>query len=401
MKMTMESVRQDRSLQALPKVALQNGMIAQFVEYYRCDNPVHRNTGVYFVVCPDLEYLQALVGISGDRLDCDMFDKLLEDQERLGEWAINPQYGIVNFTDYAENDVAFSRYMDCCRLIQEASIAKMAYYEFGYPLPDAMSRRSIVDLHEMNKKRTDTRLTKEMQDRYVKSYKKFVSHVYERYADNGTKRRLSLPFNRQNVSLDYFNEKSIAVFHVNINGDMKNYILERAKDFPDFVYHVDSKPSLHLEDISNKFKGNPAQNVWKDKKEYTEYMIAVPRCFEHLFYTMVTEFSCSNYPGQVNATKELQQPIACIHVSQEDMWNWSSLCTANNVPYYINHGDLEKLNAESAAHLRIAYSKRDEEMVDAIMARLVSSRRNFIPTTSVERKLASQNKPELTCERRW
>ncbi len=117
------------------------------------------------------------------------------------------------------------------------------------------------------------------------------------------------------------------------------------------------------------------------------------------------EWNMRTYHGQTENIFQVGGPdkIATVRVNDKDMWNWDSLCKANNVPYYINHGDLERLNFHGTQSIKVAINKDDIPMVKAIMYRLVNEMSDVrvinpeeAKRNNKEQKKIDSNRPIMT-----
>lgn len=388
MKITYDDVKKDKALMNLLDTANDQGLSATYFEYKKY-SPEHKDSGLYFVVCPTIQEVLDLEAHPDD------FANILEQKGSIGRHSINPYYEFVRMDDYYTNNNYFKTYMDCLRAIEDVSITKNAFFEFGYTLPNEFPKETIINLYDMDQRRRSTQIPETVRKRYERSYEKYVSDLNQRY------KKLSLAHEKhtspvkQTVSPEYFHKNRVTAVHDAMNGNFREYFETRVKDFPEFIYHLENKPYLSLKDISHSFKG--AENsIFKDDVEVKEYNVMFPKSQEEVYYKILLEYNCRNYTGQENNIRDVgaSNEICTIPVSAEDMWNWNSLCSANNVKYYINHGDLEHLCAEATRTIKIAYNKKDEVMVNAICSRLADSRNNtrFVYRSQINKALDNQPK---------
>lgn len=386
---TYDYIQNDDSLMALLKSATEQGVFADFF-HYKKSQPFDKDSSLYFVVSPTIQELLDL------REHPEDFKNILEKKKQIGRHSINPYYEIVRLDDYYRNNNYFKKYMDCCRAIEDVSIVKSAFYEFGYTLPTEMSKRTIQDMWDFDQRRRSTTIPEHVRQRYEKSYEKYISEINQRY------KKLSLAHEKskhpvsQTVGQNYFHENRVEAVHDAMNQYFRSYFEQRIKDYPDFIYSIEKKPSLNLKDLSKKIKVPENENIWKNDVELKEYNVMFPKAQEEIYYKILLEYNCRNYAGQSKELYMLGEPteITTITIDMDDMWNWNSLCTANHVPYYINHGELEQIDALATRNIKIAYNNRDERMVNAICSRLANNRREYRCTTVDQRKLAEQNKPQ-------
>ena len=386
---TYDYIQNDDSFMALLKSATEQGVFADFF-HYKKSQPFDKDSSLYFVVSPTIQELLDL------REHPEDFKNILEKKKQIGRHSINPYYEIVRLDDYYRNNNYFKKYMDCCRAIEDVSIVKSAFYEFGYTLPTEMSKRTIQDMWDFDQRRRSTTIPEHVRQRYEKSYEKYISEINQRY------KKLSLAHEKskhpvsQTVGQNYFHENRVEAVHDAMNQYFRAYFEQRIKDYPDFIYSIEKKPSLNLKDLSKKIKVPENENIWKNDVELKEYNVMFPKAQEEIYYKILLEYNCRNYAGQSKELYMLGEPteITTITIDMDDMWNWNSLCTANHVPYYINHGELEQIDALATRNIKIAYNNRDERMVNAICSRLANNRREYRCTTADQRKLAEQNKPQ-------
>lgn len=388
MKIKSEDIKNDKALMDLKETARDQGLCAYFLDYMPYE-PEHMDSGLYFVVSPTPEEILDLQAHPED------FANILEHKKKIGRHSINPYYEFVRMDDYYKDNNYFKTYMECLRAIEDVCITKNAFFEFGYTLPTEFPKETVLCLYDMDQRRRSTKIPDAVRKRYERSYEKYVSDVNQRYKKLELSREKHTAYAKQTVSQDYFNKNRITAVHDAMNDKFREYFETRVKDFPEFHYYLENKPYLSLKDISHSFKG--AENsIFKDDVELKEYNVMFPKYQEDIYYKILLEYNCRNYAGQSKSIYELGNPhdFRVMTVNMDDMWNWNSLCTANNVKYYINHGELDHLCALGTREIKIAYNVKDEDMVCGIVSRLADSRKNarFVSRDQMNKSVHNQPK---------
>ena len=341
-----------------------------YIEAIDCnhDAPSFKNSGSYLVISPSKRYLLELQRHSGT------INRLLEDQELMGPGGFNPNYRVIDCAPLMKSAGGdnFDAVMEVFRMIQDEASLVNCFREFGFnELPMFIHENAIYEMVRLKNRSVDPNLPEKIRKRYEKDYKKFVGSVYQKYCDLSEERMKPISPSQQ-VSKDFFIEHQMDTVQGVINRPFREYFEIAVKRHPKFVYYIDEKPSLHLRDLSNLYKGDGV-NLWKNDREVTEWNITFPRCYEDVYYGIMLDFNTRLYHGQTKSIGELgkTEDLETLRVNITDMWNWDSLCKANGVKYYVNHGELEHLNFNATQSIKVAINKADVPMAKSIMYRLV------------------------------
>ncbi len=335
------------------------GLSMDIIEYRH--HPLQRTpySGTYMVISPSTKHLTDL------KNNPTYIEELLKMKGSKSSATFNPNYLIYDMSKYDNRDC----FRFTTQTIRDAQIQAnfiTAIRENGLPtIPNEVSAYAVYEIIRLRDYAHNEALDKKVRDRYKKSYKEYVGHIYQRYTD---KKDLQIKgIHNGKVDKDFFMDNHIPCMFNQVNEQFRGYLESRAKAFPDFFYYIEEKPSLKLKDLSN-FGG-----IWKKEKGVTEYQCCFPTSKEHIFYKIMMEYNMSSYRGQVKSLDALdpfgnyQKHLVCV----ADMWNIDSLCKANNVPYYLNHGEIEKFTHENTDKILMFIRNDDEEKLHSIFKRLM------------------------------
>ena len=355
---------QSDSIQNIRKMASDQGLATTIIEY-RDEDPLWKNAGTYLIVSPNASYIRDIEIQDG------AIDDLLEEKRQMGEGSFNPYYQVFDISEFW-NYEHFDKAMTMMRKIQQQAVVINIFNSFGYEkLPVQIHQSAIWEMQRMASYAEDESLPKNVRNRYARSYEKFVKEVYKKYMKVSEEKLLDNGRNQQ-VSEKIFINNRVDTTHETMSNYFRPYFEERVKDFPEFFYCIRMKPILQLQDLSMKTLADGSR-PWSKEKGLTEWDIMIPTCYKHIYYQIMMEYNIKK--AHCNSEERLSRvadPRDCgyIRINWYDLDNWDSLCKANGVKYYINHGDLETLDAKSVENVLVAINSKDFDMVCAIAERI-------------------------------
>lgn len=367
--------------------AMNQGLYTCVVEYAKKE-PYVKDAGLYLVTTPEEFCAQDII-----KNPC-YIEELIQQKKDGGYNFFNPYYVFTNVT-YFNDTNQFNTIMNFINDVNTQAGFVNACYEMGYSkLPTTMYKSSSWEIGKLNLKRKDTCIPPKVRKRYEKSYKKFVTYVYQKYMKLSAD-RLKPQRGPQKVSKNYFLKHHIDTYNFRLTDyDVRRWFETEIKNYPDFRYHIEEKPAFQLKDISHVLDNTGEYNFLSNEKEVTEWNIIFPEVEKETFFKIILDWNTQG----LNQEKKLArvgdyEEIATIRIAYRDIWNWDSLCTANNVKYYINHGEFEHLNVNTIEDIKVAINRNDYPMVKAILTRIANERIN-VPTLTAEE--AANNQKNIT-----
>lgn len=369
-------------------IAAKNGVAASFIEH---------NNELYFVVCPDKETLKSL------REHMTQFDKILKEDYRQGVDMFNCYFGIYHIGDLQPND-SFFVHQDLCDMIHRESLVKTVYQMHGYHMPKYVSMQSISNYDDFYSKAHDRTLPDRLRETYKDTLLHQVAIDHQRYAQRENEplytRKVPLSFfqsNSREVDKDYFRKYHITQVNEVVRPGFITFMKQILKDkdaYPDFIYYLEKKPFMSLEDISNIAKGD--DNYWENMKQEDYFSISFPLHQASDYYSMVLRYNMKEY--QCIPVKDLarqsREDLRLIPVNKNDIWNINSLCVANHVPYAVDFGELNPVTAGSVYQIPVYFRFEDKEMISSILTRLSKEREGYVPIDLHDQSEAEKNKPK-------
>ena len=119
-------------------------------------------------------------------------------------------------------------------------------------------------------------------------------------------------------------------------------------------------------------------------------MIAYSEKDEDIFQKLLLQYNSVAYDGRVMDISEIINPEKVV-ISQHDMANFNSLCKANNVPYYVDQGNLAQCNEYSYRNINILIPSEKHNMVISIMNRLADEKVQFTIATDLQKESNREN----------
>ena len=310
---------------------------------------------------------------------------------------MNCYYNIVHLNDLSESTV-FLKHQAMCKAIQDMAIVVNAFYEYGYNLPKQVHEQTVENFYDYNQKRNDASIPQSLRESYDKIMAKAVTDAYQFYSKQEALSSLSLRQKDCNrVSADYFIKNHIKTIYESIDRDFLDFIVEKMRLHPEFKYYRESAPDIKLRDISKisarfySVLGNPLEN----KTAIERYNIGFPSSCEALYYGWMVEYNTRGYDKKkpIEELNKRSSGLLSVYITQNDMYNFNSLCRANNIDFAINTGKFKDLTQDTVRNLMVLYRMEDREIVTAILDRLGRERRGYIPVNSVMRQKAEENRP--------
>lgn len=367
----------------LKDMAEKEGLYLGVMEYF-ADAPIPKENGTYIILCPNDKYAFDI------RTNANEIRRLLAKQKEFGYDRFNPCYWFFDVTKFDYSNV-FNMFMDISRAIQHEAVIINACRELGYDIyPCVMDRYTTAEIHKLDKKRKNPAYLDEERAKLNRAYKDFIAHVYHNYVDKENDQYIRPNLHGKIVAESWFSENKVPVVHDKVNQYFLKYFEEKIEEYPDFYYSINKKkPAVKLMDLSKHWKGNPIANPYKNDKEVELYNITFPVSKQHIFYRILLEFNYRDCRPEtalvcVGNTSDLEKII----IDQNDMWNWDSLCRANNIKYYMNKGDIAVLDADGTRDITVAFNKKDKEKVTGIMNRLFREQMSALP---VKQEQVEQN----------
>lgn len=380
------------------QTANQLGVAAVFAEYDVENKDTNPDAGVYLIMAPTKDDLSCLVN------DRETLEKAIMDDKHSSSDLIHMKACTVKVTreDLSDKNF-FSYYQNIIRQVQYYATALNAYREIGCGnsenLPAYCWKSYIDDFRNLDMKRNNmdaTYTTRENYDRIFKNQVKRVASISENQEhsdyDYFEKRSLFSSKNKDGVhvkthrvpNLEYFVEHNMDIITMQISSYLLDFVEKKIRESKNFVYWRSEKPTMELEDISEINKKEGKKNIWAADKKYTEYSIAFPRNYASQYYKWNLEFNMREYeltsiPDLLESSKFSQ--LFPIQINYKDLWNWNSLCQANNVKIGIDFnkflGD-RVFTPEDVSKPTFYYRREDYQMVQAIVGRLMTERATYI-----------------------
>ena len=322
-------------------------------------------TGTYIYLCPSLEYVRDLQN------NLSSFEKLLKTQEDFGPNYFNPYYYIINISDYDKNNSLFAVRSALIRAIQTESITVNAFRELDYSrFPTVIEVDEIVQLWEMDQKRSDTSLPVKLREEYQEGYKEYVRYLYKRSLDIEKEYKETKNCKKQMVDYSYFEDRGLSTVHEVVCDDFRKFLMKELRSYPEFRYSMSDTPDTVLPDVSKLARKVLKRNhpLFKDKVKEGYYDIFFPKGLSHIYYTILLKYNTRMLHNPSESIEELEKPLLTFVCRASDLCNFDSYAGVNDVKYYINHGDLtQEMNAEETQNVTIAIAQKDEQLVYSIL----------------------------------
>lgn len=378
----------DEYYPVLRQRAAEQGLYA-FTYKYRLNDPTARNSGYYFVTCPDPKYEDLLRNTDG------YMDRLIANKEKSPSTFFDANFCFAEIGSLKGND--FNTIMNIMRDTDTQAFAVNAFRHEGYSeFPSTISENAVFEMERMHLKVNDNHVLREVRDRYRESYSKFVGYVYAKSMDISKLTLSPQKKARKQIVKDpaFFVKNKVPTDCIEIDQGFRPYFEEAIKQFPQFYYYMEKKPILNLDDISDKVKGEVARKEWE---------ITFPLCYQEIFYTIVNQYNNRNLPGKVENRYELGDPseLMSINISQWDMDNFAALASANGVKFYVNKGDVAPITRDNFWDNNVVlFHEDDSPTVNKIMSRLATElsdvRRVDITEVNNNKTIAYKNQKKIS-----
>lgn len=349
---------------------------------YAHGKDLYKETGSYLIVSPNEKYYQDLADSP------EAFPRLVDEKRVHGVDCFNPCYQVIDVSNYAMDLDGFSCYMEAVEAIENASTIINAFRECGHDdYPDMVSKQTVDEIKDLNRKRHDTNLSYEVRDRFDKTFKTVVNYAHQQYMKaNGRHYRPLIT--GQRVGEEYFSKNHITAVTDRINQYFMPYFMEQIQRYPDFYFALnDEKPAVELKGLDKLFKGK-GKNPFENNKEITEWNITFPYGKRDEFYKILMEFNTrmyhgTRYPEQLGNLTD----VLTMRINFRDMDAFDQISNKMGIKYYINHGDLEFMDAEATMKPLIAFNKEDlrtvQKITEYIAVNLVN--KTFLSKEEVEK----------------
>ena len=356
----------------------ENGVFGEL--YFYNPDSINKNRGVYFLCAPFAETNQMYMG------DSKLFEKRLEWQKDngIGEYdRTSGQFIAIDISDMDTEKEGFHKYMTCYRAIIEQAMLKAQMLELGYAIPDEISRAVIHDFQKLYLDSNKPGVSREMRAMSRKSWLEVGKAINEQYnQDNEWNEYMK---GKQKQPLEYFIDNQININWMTINSDFYKYMDANLYKYPEFKFYKDAKPIAVYKDPQKVYRGQKDVNVFINERSGQDIRICYPSKYEDIIQGMILQYNALKYDGRVESLSEIEKPKE-ITVSQEDMWNFNSLCKENGVKYFVNDGRIDDLETYTARVISIVYSEKDAEKITKIINRIAAEKTEISVTTSEQRE---------------
>lgn len=374
-------------LHSLKDIAKDNGVYADFFDYDK-EHPENPDSGTYFVVCADIE---TLIDLKQRR---EKLGEIIKFNKEIENNAVCPYYTTVKIPELYQSNYFFV-HNKMCEAIQNVSIIRTAFYEFGYKLPKVVRLTALDGISTLYKNGHNSILPEHLQKLYRDAYKRYVSEMNQLYNKKHFKLLKTNRHKKHRVSSNYFVKNLIPVAYLVVPDTLIDYIDKHIDECPDFVYYKEPRPFLHTKDLSHKYKGPEQWNYWKDFTEQNDYIIGYPLSHYKFFNKMSIEHDCQSLENKVKQYEleaKTKFPLYSIRIRHQDINRFDDFCVANNVKYALNHDVYtpEELSFDPV----IYYRKEDFEIIGNIVNSITREERCTVPTDCKQRAAADKNRPK-------
>lgn len=371
--------------------ANEQGLHAYILDYHS-GNPQYSHAGLYLVVSPNKTYEDLL--FTKD----EYFGHLVDNKLNSPNTFFDANYVFVDISDFHGSVAKMDDMVQILRDIRSQAIIVNAVRDLGYnEYPTQVSKFAADELIRMKNIIDDPKTPNYVANRYYESYKKLAGHIYSNSMTNSKEhfQPLKQAKNQKVKDPAFFVKNNVPTMCTQIHQDLRPYFENAIKDHPQFYYYIDEKPSLHLKDISQKYKGD-GQNIWKDMKEEKEWQITFPACYQNIVYGIINQYI--NKDLQNNTENKFflgydSDEVFSMVVDTRDMEWFDRAAGANDIPYYVNIGDLAPINRENFCKNTILVRQSDRERV----SRLMEDRcKQFLKSPSVTNPTSMRPKQNAT-----
>ena len=355
-----------------------NGIFGEF--YFYNPDSINKNRGIYFL-CSSFEGTNEMY-----KDNPELFEKRLEWQKDngIGEYdRTSGQFIAIDISNLDSEKEGFHKYMTCIRAIAEQAILKAQMLDLGYPVPDEISRNVIYDSQKLYLDSINMQLPEEMRERSKNIWTEVCASINEEYNKGNSWNEYMKE--KQKQPLSYFIDNQININWITINSDFYKYMDANLYKYPEFRFYKDSKPIAVYKDPQKVFRGPKDIDLFTNERSGQDIRICYPSKYEDIIQGMILQYNALKYDGRVESLSEIEKPKE-ITVSQEDMWNFNSLCKENGVKYFVNDGRIDDLETYTARVISIVYSEKDAEKITKIINRIAAEKTEISVTTSEQRE---------------
>jgi len=355
-----------------------NGIFGEL--YFYNPDSVNKHRGVYFL-CSSFEETNQMYKDSPE-----LFEKRLEWQKDngIGEYdRTSGQFIAIDISDMDSEKEGFHRYMTCYRAIAEQAMIKAQMLDFGYAVPDEISRNVIHDSQKLYLDSINPELTREMRKRSRQIWIEVCASINEEYNSESDWDKYMKENQKQ--PLNYFIDNQININWMTINSDFYKYMDENLYKYPEFKFYKETKPIAVYKDPKKVYKGPVEMNVFTGERSGQDIRICYPSKYEDIIQGLMLQYNALKYDGKAKSLDEIEKPRE-ITVSQHDMWNFNSLCKENGVKYFVNDGSVDDLEIYTARVISIVYSEKDAEKIGNIINRIATEKAEISVTTYEQRE---------------
>lgn len=374
-------------LLSLKDSATRNGV---FADFFRCEDTDESISGTYFVVCADSEPLIDL------KRNPEQLRPIIKFNNKLETNMINPHFSTVKIPEITLENY-FSIHNQMCQAIHNVAVVRHAFYQYGYKIPKLINQSAVNDIFSFYVKGHNNEMPEHLQEIYRESYKKFVSEMNQIYNKKYFKNLKKKVIKKHRVSADYFRDNLISTVYVSAPEPFFKYLEEHLDECPNFVYCKESKPYLHVKDISHLYKGPAQWNYWKDFTEVKRYNMGYPLEYHEFFNKMAIEFCYQEYEQKISEEdlkKMTKEPLLHLNVRKEDMRHFNTVCEINNVKYAFDHGHYKSSDGKLMLDPILLYRKEDHDAIHSIIARMTQEKRGNVSTDPTQKKAVEKNRPK-------
>lgn len=286
-----------------------------------------------------------------------------------------------------------------CQYIQHMSIAKTAFENEGYPLPDHVAIAATRSIWELDQMRANEEVPKHLRARYEETYHQAVADYAQRYTTKYKENLIQLPNNGQHcVSENYFKENFIECTWESVTADQMKFIKEQlqAGRYPELIYFKEDKAYFKKSNLAAIFEKKTAKmskeqkgpNFWKNDTGETRYRICYPTSQAYAFGQLFNEYNARNMEHATTAelTQKTSAPLQLLYVHSHDLQNWNSLAKANGVEWALDDGSVGKFDFTTENIMEkvpILYRAEDMKMVGLIVKRLSNEAQMYTPISKL------------------
>ena len=352
------------------------------------NNGMTKDYGMYFLI-------SSFNGTAQEYIDNPkLFEERLDYQRDKGLGIgdlTSGQFLAIDISNLDSDSEAFNIFMTVIRGIEEMATIKAMTSMLGYATPDVISRQVIYDAQQLYLESKNPQNPDSIRARNNAVWINMMANIDKNY--NQDNKWNDYVKNQEQIKpLKYFSDNMINTRYTSISADFYHFFKEAVKEYPGFIYYKEARPLAVFKDRSKNYKGPNHYNIFANEKERSgsTYMIAYSEKDEDIFQKLLLQYNSVAYDGRVMNISEIINPEKVV-ISQHDMANFNSLCKANNVPYYVDQGNLAQCNEYSYRNINILIPSEKHNMVISIMNRLADEKVQFTIATDLQKESNREN----------